>query len=55
MSRNIPLGVVTAENGKASVNKSALLDTRETTIALDITKPFKLNAGTTGVCQSLSH
>lgn len=49
------MGIVTVENGKASVDKSVLLDTRETTIALDTTKPFKLNAGTTGVCQLLNH
>lgn len=51
--RNIPLSILSTKNGKANVDTTALLQERETTIALDTSKPFKLNAGTTGVCESL--
>lgn len=50
--RVIPLSLLTVdENGKASVDKTAVLDSRESTISIDTTRPFKLNAGTSGVCQ----
>lgn len=52
--RNVPLGIVTQKDGKRSVDSTPLLSERATHIELDTTKPFKLNAGTAGVCMSLS-
>lgn len=52
--RNVPLGIVTEKDGKRYVDNSPLLSERSTHVNLDTTKPFKLNAGTTGVCQLLS-
>lgn len=50
--RSVPLSLLTTDtNGKAKIDRSLLLDQREITIPLDTSKPFKLNAGTTGVCQ----
>lgn len=49
--RNIPLSISSAQDGKAFVDTAALLQEREATITLDTSKPFKLNAGTTGVCE----
>ena len=40
-------------DGKAVVNKDLLLDEREKFIPLDTSKPFKLNADTTGFCARL--
>ncbi|PFH52379.1 hypothetical protein AMATHDRAFT_140150 [Amanita thiersii Skay4041] len=51
---NVPLSLLTVdESGKAIVNKSLILKDREMTIPLDTSKPFKLNAGTTGVYRVL--
>lgn len=51
--RNVPLRILTADaNGKAIVNSEALLTEREQFFKIDTSKPFKLNAGTTGVCES---
>ncbi|KAI0086651.1 peptidase family M1-domain-containing protein [Irpex rosettiformis] len=51
---SVPLSLLTTdENGKAKIDRSLLLDQREITIALDTSKPFKLNAGTTGVYRVL--
>lgn len=33
------------------VNKEAVLEEREMAFELDTSKPFKLNAGTVGVCE----
>ncbi|KAK7693088.1 hypothetical protein QCA50_002653 [Cerrena zonata] len=45
----IPLNVVTTTpNGDKVVDSTALLNTRDTFIPLDTSKPFKLNAGTIG-------
>ena len=50
--RTIPLSLLTvSEDGKATVNRDLLLDEREKFIPLDISKPFKLNADTTGFCE----
>lgn len=38
------------EAGKPVVDSVSLLEGREETFKIDATKPFKLNAGTTGVC-----
>jgi aminopeptidase 2 len=47
----VPLNVLSVDgNGKVSVDKSVVLDTREKTLVIDPSKPFKLNAGTSGVC-----
>lgn len=49
--RAVPLSLLTVDgNGKASVDKAAILDSREKKITIDISKPYKLNAGTSGVC-----
>lgn len=53
-SRTIPLSILSVgADGKAAVDKSAVLDVREKVLAIDPSKPFKLNAGTTGVCPYL--
>jgi hypothetical protein len=50
--RTVPLFLLTVgEDGKASVDKSAVLTERERSIAIDTSKPFKLNADTNGVCE----
>ncbi|EIW80374.1 leucyl aminopeptidase [Coniophora puteana RWD-64-598 SS2] len=50
----IPLCLLTVdEAGKPQIDKSLILDTREKTIALDTSKPYKLNAGTNGVYRVL--
>jgi aminopeptidase 2 len=43
----------TDAQGKAVIDRRAVLDKRETELKLDTSKPFKLNAGTVGVCQCL--
>lgn len=43
------------ENGKAVVDRTLVLRDREMTIPLDTSQPFKLNAGTTGVCKCTFH
>jgi len=49
--RTIPLAILTAdEEGKVTVDKSAL-ETREAFFQVDTRRPFKLNAGTYGVCR----
>ncbi|KAF8969809.1 leucyl aminopeptidase [Flammula alnicola] len=50
---NIPLSLLSTKDGKSSVDTSAILQERQTAIALDTTKPFKLNADTTGVYRVL--
>jgi len=50
---NIPLCILTEKDGKAFVDRTPLLQERETHVDLDITKPFKLNAGTCGVYRVL--
>jgi hypothetical protein len=50
-NRTIPLGLISVnENGEAKVDDSAVLGEREQSFPVNISKPFKLNAGTTGVC-----
>ncbi|KAG0705166.1 hypothetical protein DFH29DRAFT_907854 [Suillus ampliporus] len=48
----VPLALLTASD-KVSVDNSVVLDTREKTLAIDTSKPFKLNAGTYGVYRVL--
>ncbi|KAF9533368.1 leucyl aminopeptidase [Crepidotus variabilis] len=50
---NVPLGIVTDKDGKRFVDHSPLLSERATHINLDTSKPFKLNAGTSGVYRVL--
>ena len=51
--RTIPLNILTvSDDGTAVVNKDILLDEREKFIPLDTSKTFKLNADTTGFCES---
>jgi len=46
----VPLRIVTVgEDGKPTIDKKAVLDTREKTFSVDTSKPYKLNANTTGV------
>ncbi|KAG8777819.1 Aminopeptidase 2 mitochondrial [Serendipita sp. 397] len=50
----IPLNLMTVdESGKASVDRSIVMKTREETYKVDTSKPFKLNAGTSGVYRVL--
>jgi aminopeptidase 2 len=50
---NVPLCLASTKDGKTTVDKTAILQEREKTIELDTSKPFKLNAGTTGVYRVL--
>lgn len=51
--RTIPLNLLTvAADGSHSISSDFVLDEREMVILLDISQPFKLNAGTTGFCTS---
>ncbi|KAK7463587.1 Aminopeptidase 2 mitochondrial [Stygiomarasmius scandens] len=51
---SIPLSILTVDSsGKTTIDKTALLDTREKEISLDINNTFKLNAGTNGVYRVL--
>lgn len=51
--RQVPLNVLTTDaDGKAIVDNTALLKTRETTYRLDTDKTWKINAGSTGICAS---
>jgi len=53
--RSIPLSILTVDSsGKTTIDKTALLDTREKEISLDINNTFKLNAGTNGVCKCIA-
>jgi aminopeptidase 2 len=52
LCRNVPLAIVTDKDGKPSIENTPLLTERATHIGLDTSKPFKLNAGTAGVCMS---
>ncbi|KAJ7877349.1 leucyl aminopeptidase [Mycena leptocephala] len=46
---NIPLAILTvAEDGQVHVDKTAILEEREKTWAIDTSRTFKLNAGTIG-------
>ena len=50
--RTIPLTIVSVDaDGNRTVDKGIVLDEREKFIALDTSKPFKLNGGTIGVCE----
>ncbi|KAJ7328905.1 leucyl aminopeptidase [Mycena albidolilacea] len=47
---NVPLVILTVDgNGRVHVDKTAILEQREKTIALDTSRTFKLNAGTTSL------
>jgi aminopeptidase 2 len=49
---DVPLSLLTVDGaGKPHIDRRALLSTRETTLKVDTSKPFKLNAETTGVCE----
>ncbi|KAH9955891.1 leucyl aminopeptidase, partial [Russula dissimulans] len=51
---SVPLGLITASvPGQAFVDSTALLETREAEFKLDTTKPFKINADTSGVYRVL--
>ncbi|KAJ7276711.1 hypothetical protein C8J57DRAFT_1061552, partial [Mycena rebaudengoi] len=50
-NRKIPLGILTVdEGGKPHVDKTAILDEKEKTIAIDTTRNYKVNAGSIGFC-----
>lgn len=50
--RHVPLGIKSVDaEGKVSVDRTIVLTEREADISLDTSRPFKLNAGTTGVCE----
>jgi hypothetical protein len=48
----VPLAILATDTeGKPHVDHKAVLDTRERFFPLDVSRPFKLNAGTVGVCE----
>jgi hypothetical protein len=50
-SRHTPLSILTVDqSGKASVDSKAILTEREATLDIDVSKTFKLNANTIGIC-----
>ena len=52
-NRTVPLSLLSVgKDGKPTIDNSLILDTRERFIPLDTTKPYKLNANTSGVCMS---
>lgn len=52
----IPLTVLTTDStGKAVIDRKTVLESKEIEISVDTTKPFKLNAGTVGVCAQSFH
>ncbi len=51
--RNVPLNILSVDSAsQVRVDRTALLQERSQEFALDTSKPFKLNAGTAGVCES---
>ncbi|KAJ8087903.1 Aminopeptidase 2 mitochondrial [Marasmius tenuissimus] len=51
---NVPLAILSVqEDGSTSIDKSLVLDEREKTYPLDTSRPYKLNAGTSGVYRVL--
>ncbi|KAJ6623433.1 leucyl aminopeptidase [Mycena sp. CBHHK59/15] len=54
LNRSVPLSILSVDpNGQVSIDKTAILEEREKTIALDTSGNFKLNAGTVGVYRVL--
>jgi aminopeptidase 2 len=54
VGRNVPLRLLSVDaSGKAVLDKEALLTEREQFFKIDTSKPYKLNAGTSGVCEWL--
>jgi aminopeptidase 2 len=52
--RTLPLRLLTVgHDGKPSIDSSLVLRQREMSLPLDMSKPFKLNAGATGFCEFL--
>ena len=50
--RTVPLNILSIdENDKLVVNKAAVLRERQQFFPVDTYKLFKINAGTTGVCE----
>ncbi|KAF7340896.1 Aminopeptidase 1 [Mycena sanguinolenta] len=50
----VPLAILTVtENGEVHIDKTALLEERENTFAVDMSRDFKLNTGTTGLYRVL--
>jgi aminopeptidase 2 len=47
----VPLSLLTVDQSGKSIVKSAIMEEREKTVAIDTKKPFKLNGGTVGVCK----
>ncbi|KAK1231989.1 Aminopeptidase 2 mitochondrial [Marasmius sp. AFHP31] len=51
---NIPLAILSVqEDGSTSIDRSLVLEEREKTYPLDTSRPYKLNAGTSGVYRVL--
>jgi hypothetical protein len=52
--RKVPLAILTKnEHDTCFVERSHVLSQREAMLDLDTTKPFKLNAQTSGACESM--
>jgi aminopeptidase 2 len=53
LNRKIPLNILTVnDSGEVTVQRQIVMTAREETYEIDTTKPYKLNAGTSGVCES---
>jgi aminopeptidase 2 len=49
--RKIPLKLLTVDgDGNCHIDRSVVMTKREETYPVDTSRPFKLNAGTSGVC-----
>ena len=49
--RAVPLALLSiGKDGNPAIDNSLIFDTREKFIPLNTTRPYKLNANTTGVC-----
>ena len=52
----VPLSLLTVDDsGAVKIDKSAVLDEREKAISLDVSRPWKLNAGTVTFCTPPTH
>ena len=48
----VPLSLLTVnEQGDVVINKDEVLDEREKTVSLDVSNPWKVNAGTVSFCE----
>jgi len=54
LDRKIPLNLLAVnQNGESRIQRDIVMTAREETYEIDTTRPYKLNAGTSGVCAFL--